>query len=410
MTPKPISRLRSVVGTTFVWKLGDGLIATALGYVALDATGSSFWVGVQYAVSLAAAAIAAARLGRWMDHQSIITMVRVGIVICLVAIATVAVSPETTDSTVIGMLVATALVSVSFVLISVALTAAVAATVPPNSLLMGTTASRSAQLAARALGGVLLSVLLFATATAAILAVAAILTCLLWVMCERVLAAFKQLKPSIDDDMSALRVFAAAVRAHIPQRLVLGMLLCYGMFVSPFVALLPVLAEDLTGNSKNVGWLSAVYFAGGAASVLGGYVSTRIRILLAARALMSCGFSGLSLLAISLSLVMASGTTLVVLGTFFTFIFGYASTMLVSVFNVAAQEFSSDQQRRRILSALIFLGATVGTVFVLFAGWWAQVQGLAGVFLTSAIALVVFALAQLRWRKDVNITPLRPTG
>lgn len=407
MEVQPIPRLRAVIGATFVWKLGDGLIATALGYVALDATGSSFWVGAQYAVSLAGAAVAAAKLGRWMDRQPLITMVRVGVAICLVAIATVAVSPETTDTTVVGLMLATALVSVSFVLLSVALTAAVAASVPADNLLMGTTVARSAQLVARALGGVLLSVLLFATATELILAITAILTCLLWAICERVMRGFRQFKSDVNDEMSALAVFREAVRLHIPQRLVLGMLLCYGLFVSPFVALLPVLAEELTGNSKNVGWLSAVYFVGGAASVFGGYMSTRIRIPLAARALMSCGLSGLSLFAIAVSMSVASGTLLAVLGIVFTLIFGYASTMMVSVFNVAAQDFSSDQQRRRILSALILLGATVGTLAVLVAGWWSQSQGLGVVFLSCAVALVAFGFAQLRWRKAVNISPLR---
>ena len=75
----PSLRLRSVIATTFVWKLGDGLIATGLGYIALVATGSSFWVGVQYAVSLATAALGAAFLGRWMDRQNLITIVRAGL-------------------------------------------------------------------------------------------------------------------------------------------------------------------------------------------------------------------------------------------------------------------------------------------------------------------------------------------
>ena len=207
------------------------------------------------------------------------------------------------------------------------------------------------------------------------------------------------------DNTSALRVFAHAVRDCAPQRLVLAMLLCYGIFVSPFVALLPVLAESLTGNSKNVGWLSAVYFAGGTVSILSGYVSTRINIPLAARAFLSCGLSGLWLLAIVVSLSTTSGTLLVLLGGASTFLFGHASTMLLSVFNVAAQEFSPTHQRRRILSALILLGATVGTAAVLVAGWWTQLQSLTIVLLTCAIALIAFALLQLRWRKASNVAP-----
>jgi hypothetical protein len=75
--------LRSVIGTTFVWKLGDGLIATGLGYIALVATGSSFWVGVQYAVSLATAALGAAFLGRWMDRNTSSPSSGPGVALCL---------------------------------------------------------------------------------------------------------------------------------------------------------------------------------------------------------------------------------------------------------------------------------------------------------------------------------------
>lgn len=407
MSSAPAPRLRSIIGATFIWKLGDGLMATALGYLALVATGSSFWVGVQYAISLATAALAAAWLGRWMDRQRLTTMVRVGAAASLLAVAIVAVSPETTDTTVLGVLVATGLVSVSFVVLSVALTAAVAAAVPPDRLLMGSTAARSAQFAARAVGGLLLSLLLFATVPLMIMVIVAVLMCALWLVCERVLGPIRHVAPSDDDNTSALRVFMKAVREYSPQRLVLAMLLCYGIFVSPFVALLPVLAAELTGNSKNVGWLSAVFFAGGTVSVLGGYVSTRVNIPLSARAFMSCGISGLSLLAIAACLSEASGTLLVILGALFTFLFGYASTMLLTVFNVAAQDFSFDHQRRRVLSALIVLGATVGTVAVLFSGWWAETQGLEIVLLTCAIALIAFALVQLCWRKAVNIPPIR---
>jgi MFS family permease len=211
--------------------------------------------------------------------------------------------------------------------------------------------------------------------------------------------------PHSDDNESALKVFVRAVRDCRPQRLVLAMLLCYGIFVSPFVALLPVLAETLTGNSKNVGWLSAVYFAGGTVSILSGYVSTRINIPLAARTFLACGLSGLWLFAIVVSLSTTSGTLLIVLGGAFTFLFGHASTMLLSVFNVAAQEFSPGHQRRRILSALILLGATVGTAAVLIAGWWTQVQSLTVVLLTCAIGLIAFAVLQLRWRKASNVAP-----
>lgn len=405
MSSVPAPRLRSVIGTTFVWKLGDGLIATGLGYIALVATGSSFWVGVQYAVSLATAALGAAFLGRWMDHQHLIVIVRAGVALALLGVATMAVSPGATDATILFLLVATGLVSVSFVLLSVALSAAVAAAVSPDRLLLGTTEARSAQLAARAIGGILLSVLLYATKTSVILLLVAVLTLILWLACERVLGATRQAVPHNGDDTSALRVFAHAVRDCAPQRLVLAMLLCYGIFVSPFVALLPVLAEALTGNSKNVGWLSAVFFAGGTLSILSGYVSTRINIRLAARALLSCGLSGLWLLAIAVCLSMTSGTLLVILGSICTFLFGHASTMLISVFNVAAQEFSPQHQRRRILSAVIVLGATVGTAAVIVAGWWTQVQSLTVVLLTCAIGLIGFAVLQLRWRKASNVAP-----
>ena len=405
MSSVPTPRLRSVIGTTFVWKLGDGLIATGLGYIALVATGSSFWVGVQYAVSLATAALGAAFLGRWMDHQHLIVIVRAGVALALLGVATMAVSPGATDATILFLLAATGLISVSFVLMSVALSAAVAAAVPPDRLLLGTTQARSAQLAARALGGLVLSVLLYATRTPVILVLVAALTLILWLACERVLGASRQVIPPSDDNESALKVFVRAVRDCRPQRLVLAMLLCYGIFVSPFVALLPVLAQTLTGNSKNVGWLSAVYFAGGTVSILSGYVSTRINIPLAARTFLACGLSGLWLLAIVVSLSTTSGTLLVVLGGAFTFLFGHASTMLLSVFNVAAQEFSPGYQRRRILSALILLGATVGTAAVLLAGWWSEVQSLAAVLLTCAIALIAFALIQLRWRRASNIAP-----
>lgn len=410
--PSPTSNthLRSIVGATFIWKLGDGVIATALGYVALVATGSSFWVGVQYAVSLATASIAAALLGRWMDCQRLIALVRVGSVTCLLAIAVVALSPETTDSTVVGVLVATGLVSVSFVLLSVALTAAVAAVVPPDRLLFGSTAARSAQLTARALGGLLLSLLLFTAVPGMILGIAALLACALWIVCERVLRPLQYTLVTEVDSTSALRVFATAVREFVPQRLVLGMLICYGVFVSPFVALLPVIATEITGNSKNVGWLSAVYFAGGTVSVVSGYVSTRINIPLSARALMSCGLSGLWLMAIASCIMFASGTVLVVLGAVFTFLLGHANTMLLTVFNVAAQDFSPDHHRRRILSALIVLGSAVGTAAVLVAGWWSTKQGLDIVLLCCAFALLSFALVQLRWHRAINVAPIRASA
>jgi len=47
----------------------------------------------------------------------------------------------------------------------------------------------------------------------------------------------------------------------------------------------------------------------------------------------------------------------------------------------------------------------VGTAAVLLAGWWSEVQSLAAVLLTCAIALIAFALIQLRWRRASNIAP-----
>ena len=123
-----------------------------------------------------------------------------------------AVSPEATDATILFLLAATGLVSVSFVLMSVALSAAVAAAVPPDRLLLGTTQARSAQLAARALGGLVLSVLLYATRTPVILLLVAALTLILWLACERVLGASRQVIPPSDDNESALKVFVRAVR------------------------------------------------------------------------------------------------------------------------------------------------------------------------------------------------------
>lgn len=400
-------QLRTIVGATFVWKLGDGLIATALSYIALVATGSSFWVGVQYALSLATAAIAAACLGSWMDRQRLVTMVRVGAVSTLLAVGVVALSTETTDTVIAGMLIATPLVSISFVVLSVALGAAIAATVPPRRLLFGSTVSRSAQLMARALGGLILSVLLYSTTSVVIMLIAAALTGILWLVGERYFRNVQHTpNPTQLNGGSALRVFAQSVRRCAPQRLVLAMALCYGIFVAPFIALLPVLATELTGNSANVGWLSAAYFAGGAVSVVSGYVSTRIAIPLSARALMSCGLSGLWLVAIAVCMLTLSGTALAILGVAFTFLFGHASTMILSVFNVAAQDNSPEDQRRRVLSALIVIGSAVSTVAVLVAGWWSVDSNSATVFLLSGIALAVFALVQLAWHAAINRAPL----
>lgn len=407
MSSASAPQLRTIVGATFVWKLGDGLIATALSYIALVATGSSFWVGVQYALSLATAAIAAACLGSWMDRQRLITMVRVGAVSALLAVGVVALTPETTDTVIAGMLIATPLVSVSFVVLSVALSAAIAATVPPGRLLFGSTVSRSAQLVARALGGLILSVLLYSTTSVVIMVIAAVLTAALWLIGERYLRHVPHTPSAINSDHgSALRVFARSVSRCAPQRLVLAMALCYGIFVAPFIALLPVLATELTGNSANVGWLSAAYFAGGAVSVVSGYVSTRITIPLSARALMSCGLSGLWLISIAVCLLSLSGTALAILGVAFTFLLGHASTMILSVFNVAAQDNSPEDQRRRVLSALIVIGSAVSTVAVLVAGWWSVDSNSATVFLLSGIALAVFALVQLAWHAAINRAPL----
>ena len=209
--------------------------------------------------------------------------------------------------------------------------------------------------------------------------------------------------PPSDDNESALKVFVRAVRDCLPQRLVLAMLLCYGIFVSPFVALLPVLAQTLTETAR-MGWLSAVYFAGGTVSILS------LRLHKDQHSVGGTHISGLRpqrAVAARHGRVAIDdcGTLLVVLGGAFTFLFGHASTMLLSVFNVAAQEFSPGYQRRRILSALILLGATVGTAAVLLAGWWSEVQSLAAVLLTCAIALIAFALIQLRWRRAGNIAP-----
>lgn len=398
-----------MIGTTFVWRLGDGLFTTALGYIALTSTGSSFWVGAQYATSLVSAAVAAAFLGSWLDRQRSTHALGLGACGYLVAIGIIVASLSSVDEAIAGLLVATAIAGMSFVMIAVTLSAAVTAAVPPEHRLLGYTTNRSAQLIASALAGLALSALLYVIALRGIMAIASALILLFWSLARYSLRSGQKFGHNTADRTSTIRIFLTSVCESAPQRLVLAMVVSYGLFVAPFLSQLPVLATELTGNSKDLGWLSATYFAGGVLSMGSGYVSTRVAIPLSRRALMSCGLSGIWLLALTLTLRLAQGELLVVLGFVFVFLLGHSTTMIVSVYNVAAQDYSHKEHRRRMLAALIFFGSMVGATSALAAGWWVENHGLVLVLFVCGIGLAVLSILQLKWRQAVDISALQMT-